>query len=128
MKADLDFQTQEDANGNLTLLIPNMAVDLTKRPYHRIEFDQTLAHIHHASDFNIPLPSDFDMNTYNSLDRAGKIDYAKNKLSQETILNYQNAIGRSMSPEFGPGKTFSVPGVSGRRKRFNELTIQPTDI
>ena len=70
----------------------------------RIEFEQTVSHMNHAPDFNIPLPSDFDMSHYMNLDRVGRIDYAEQKLSREIIISYQNEIGKSMSPLFGPKK------------------------
>jgi hypothetical protein len=83
--------------------------------------------MHHASDLNIPLPSDFDMVHYKNLNRADKIDYAKQKLPRETRINYQNEIGKSMSPLFGPKETFLVPGFAGKFKQNTELTIQQTD-
>ena len=127
MEADIDFQYEYDSNGNPTLLVPNPGKVRTKRNYNRVEFEQTASHIHHAPDFNIPLPSDFDMSHYMNLDRAGRIDYAKQKLSREIIISYQNEIGKSMSPLFGRKKTFSVPGFAGKYKQNTELTIQQTD-
>ena len=56
-----------------------------------------------------------------------KIDYGKQNLPRETIINYQNEIGKSMSPLFGPKDTFSVPGFAGKYKQNTELTIQQTD-
>ena len=127
MEADIDFQYEYDSNGNPTLLVPNPGKARTKRNYPRVEFDQTASHIHHAPDLNIPLPSDFDMVHYKKLNRADKIDYAKQKLPRETIINYQNEIGKSISPLFGPKETFLVPGFAGKFKRNTELTIQQTD-
>ena len=109
------------------MLVPNPAKARTKRDYNRVEFDQTASHMHHAADFNISLPSDFDMAHYRSLERADKINYAKQKLSPETIVHYQNEIGKSMSPRFGPKKTFAVPGFAGKFKQNTELIIQPTN-
>ena len=65
----------------------------------------------------------FDLDSTN----LGRIDYAKQKLSRETIINYQNEIGKSMSPLFGPKETFSVPGFAGKYKQNTELTIQQTN-
>jgi hypothetical protein len=65
------------------------------------------------------------MAKYERLDRAGRMEYAKQKLHRETIINYQNAIGKSMSPIFGVN-TKSVPGFTGVRKQDTELTIQST--
>ena len=127
LEADIDFQYEYDSNGNPTLLVPNPGKARTKRNYNRVEFEQTASHMHHAPDFNIPLPSDFDMSHYMNLDRAGRIDYAKQKLSREIIISYQNEIGKSMSPLFGPKETFSVPGFAGKYKQNTELTIQQTN-
>ena len=127
LKADLDFQYEYDSNGNPTLLVLNPGKAYTKRNYNRVEFEQTASHMHHAPDFNIPLPSDFDTSHYMNLERAGRIDYANQKLSREIIISYQNEIGKSMSPLFGPKKTFSVPSFAGKYKQNTELTIQQTN-
>ena len=127
LEVNVDFQYEYDSNGNPTLLVPNPGKARTKRNYHRVEFDQTASHMHHAPDLNIPLPSDFDMVHYKNLNRADKIDYAKQKLPRETIINYQNEIGKSISPLFGPKETFLVPGFAGKFKQNTELTIQQTD-
>jgi hypothetical protein len=63
------------------------------------------------------------MAKYKRLDRAGKIEYAKQNLPREIIINYENKIGKSMCPAFGE-RLRSVPGQSGVRKREVELTIQ----
>jgi len=127
LEVNVDFQYEYDSNGNPTLLVPNPGKARTKRNYHRVEFDQTASHMHHAPDLNIPLPSDFNMVHYENLNRADKIDYAKQKLPRETIINYQNEIGKSMSPLFGPKETFLVPGFAAKFKQNIELTIQQTD-
>jgi hypothetical protein len=80
LKVHVDFKYEYDSNGNPTLLVPNLGKARTKRNYHRVEFDQTVSHMHHAPDLNIPLPSDFDMVHYMNLNRADRIDYAKQKL------------------------------------------------
>jgi hypothetical protein len=63
------------------------------------------------------------MAQYLAADRKGQIEYAKQHVSRETIIEYQNAIGKSMSPVFGV-KTMSIPGFAGVRKYETELTIQ----
>jgi hypothetical protein len=80
--------------------------------------------MHYAPDFNIPLPSNFNMSHYMNLDRAGRINYAQQKLSRETIINYQNKIGKSMCLLFGPKKTLSVSSFAGKHKQNTELIIQ----
>lgn len=125
-KDDVDFQYEFDSNGDPTLLVPNPGKARTKRNYNRVEFEQTASHMHHAPDFNVPLPSDFDMSHYMNLDRAGRIDYAKQKFSRESIISYQNEIGKSMCPLFEK-KTISIAGFAGKYKQNTELTIQQTD-
>jgi hypothetical protein len=123
LSVDIDFPYTYDANGNPTLLVPNMGRASKKRAYTKVDYDQTAAHIHHAPDLGIVLPQGFDMAKYERLDRAGRIEYAEQKLTRETIIEYQNAIGKSMSPIFGVN-TRSVPGFAGVRKQESELTIQ----
>ena len=123
LQIDIDFPYRYDGNGNPTLLVPNIGRARTKRTYTKVDFDQTASHIHHAPDFGILLPQSFDMAKYERLDRAGRIEYAKQKLTRETIINYQNEIGKSMSPVFDVNIK-SVPGFAGVRKQETELTIQ----
>ena len=108
--------------------MPNPSKARTKRDYTRVEYDQTASHIHHAPELGVSLPPNFDMNTYKKLDRAGKIAYAKKNLPRGTIIAYQNEIGKSMSPLFGPKNTTTVPGFAGKHKQNTELTIQQTNI
>ena len=124
LQADIDFPYQYDENGNPTLLIPNAGRTKKKRLYNKIEFDQTSTHMHHAPDFGIDLPPNFDLDVYKSLDRKGRIQYTKNNVPRETVIQYQNELGKGMSPLFGTRKTKSVPGFAGKRKRNTELTIQ----
>lgn len=57
----------------------NYISDLRALGYHCVE-DTNIG------DFDIPLPAEFDMSYYNTLsDRFDKINYAKEKLPQETI-------------------------------------------
>ena len=124
-KLPVNFEYVKDSNGNPTLLVPNIGRARNKRDYTKIDFDQTASHIHHAPDFGIVFPQGFDMAKYQGLDRAGRIEYTKQKLPRETIINYQNEIGKSMSPIFGVN-TKSVPGFAGVRRQDTELTIQST--
>jgi hypothetical protein len=70
LEINIDFQYEYDSNGNPTSSVPNPSKARTKRNYHRVEFDQTASHMHHAADLNIPLPSDFEMAHYMNLDKA----------------------------------------------------------
>ena len=124
LKVDVDFPHVYDSNGDPTLLVPNQSQTRRRRPYTSIKFDHTAAHIHHAPELGILLPSNFDMAEYIKRDRAGRIAYAKEMLPRETIIAYQNALGKAMSPLFGQKKTISVPGFAGVNKINTELTIQ----
>ena len=64
LQVDLDFPYEYDDNGNPTLLVPNIGRARRKRPYTKVEFDQTASHMHHAPDLGIVLPQDFDMAKY----------------------------------------------------------------
>ena len=70
------------------------------REFIQVEFDQAAAHIHHTPDFGITLPDNFEMAKYKNLNRAEKIQYAIDQLPRETIIGYQNAIGKSLCPSF----------------------------
>jgi len=123
LQTDIDFSYELDDNGNPTLLVPNSGLAAERRPFSKVEFDQTASHMHHAPELGIELPKDFDMARYRGLDRAARTEYAKQKLPQEIIINYQNEIGKSICPAFGE-RLRSVPGHSGVRKREVELKIQ----
>jgi len=125
LQVDIDFRYKYDANRNPTLLVHKIGRAGNKRDYTKVDFDQTASHIRHVQDFGIVLPQGLDIAKYKRFDRAGRIEYAKQKLPQETFINYQNAIGKSMSPIFGVN-TKSVQCFAGIRKQEAELTIQST--
>lgn len=106
------------------MLILNSVKARTKRDYIRVEFKQTASHMHYALDFGIQLPSDFNMAKYENLDRAAQIDYVKQNLPLEPIINYQNEIGRSMNPLFGKKKLSQYLVLLENYKKSNTLTIQ----
>jgi hypothetical protein len=93
----------KDSNGNPTLLVPNIDSirTLPRRTFNRVEYDQTASHLHHANDFGIQLPTSFDMEKYMLMKKQDKIQYAKQNVSKETIISYQNAIGMAINPTFG---------------------------
>ena len=125
LEVEIDFPYEYDSKNNPTLLIPNTGPLKKKRAYTKVDFDQTAAHMHHASDFDIQLPADFDMNKYLGLDRAGKLDYVNQMLPRETVIRYQNAIGKSLCPIYNiAGKNLSVSGFAGKNKIGTELSIQ----
>jgi hypothetical protein len=77
----VNFAYIRDANGNPTLLVPNMDSTRTMpgRTFNRVEYDQTLSHLQHLPEFGIQLPTSFDMGIYKNLPtKADKIQYGKN--------------------------------------------------
>jgi len=96
--------------------------------YIRVEFQQTATHIHHAPEFGISLPDNFDTAYYLNLDRSGKIAYATKMLPLSTIISYQNEIAKGLSPVFNPN-TYSREGISGQQKVPTQLIIEkPRDL
>lgn len=84
-----------------------------------------MTHLHHAWEQGLQLPSNFDMDTYMLLSRQDKIQYAKQHVPRETIISYQNMIGKRMSLVFGTGvKTYSFPATAGKYKANVSLVIQ----
>ena len=120
----VDFRYELDFNKNPTLLIETIGLPRQKRPFTKVEFDQTASHIHHAPELGIELPASFDMSMYQRIrGKADRIEYAKANLPREVIIAYQNEIGKSLRPIFGM-KTRPIPGTAGKLKNSVELTIQ----
>jgi hypothetical protein len=62
---------------------------------------------------------------YKSLDRDGRLAYVNENVPRETVINYQNAIGKSLCPLFNiRGKTTSVSGFAGKHRINTDLIIQ----
>lgn len=124
----VNFEYEKDSNGNPSLLIPN--IDSTRKmkgkAFNRIEYDQTASHLHHANDFGIQLPQDFDMSKYAALPtKSDKIQYGKQHVPPEIIISYQNSMGLAMTPIFGTGvKTYAFRGFAGKHKVNVGLVIQ----
>jgi hypothetical protein len=91
--------------------------------YIRVEFQQTTTHIHHAPEFGISLPDNFNMAYYRNLDRSGKIAYATKMLPRSTIISYQNEIAKGLTPVFNPN-TYSRDGIAGQQKVPTQLIIE----
>jgi len=71
---------------------------------------------------------EIDMAYYKNLKRAGKIQYARSKLSRSTIISYQNEIAKQLIPVYNPN-TYSVGGIAGKKKVSTQLLIsKPRDI
>jgi hypothetical protein len=130
LKVPVDFPYQLNDMGDPTLFIPNLGSTQFQgiwKPI-RVEFDQTASHIHHAPEFGIKLPDNFDMVYYKSLNRRGRIEYAKSKLPRSLIISYQNEIGKNLTTVFN-SNTYSVGGAAGKRKVPTQLIIaEPRDI
>jgi len=88
-----------------------------------VEYDPTASHLHHANEFGIQLPTSFDMKKYMLMNKQDRIQYAKQNVSRETIISYQNAIGMVMKPTFGI-TTRPVRGFAGIRKEPIGLVIK----
>ena len=60
----------KDANGNPTLLVPNIDPTRTdkRRSLDRVEYDRTASHLHHAPEMGIQLPKNFNLETTPSAD------------------------------------------------------------
>lgn len=79
-------------------------------------------------EFGISLPDNFNMPYYLTLNRSGKIAYAKKMLPHTTIISYQNEIAKQLSPVFNPN-TYSVEGIAGQQKVPSQLVIsKPRDL
>jgi hypothetical protein len=120
----VDFPHEYNSNKNPTLLVENTGRVAGKGKYTKVPYEQAATHLHHAKDFNIQLPSDFDMVTYKNLDQASRIKYAEKKLPRSAIIEYQNEMAKSMSPRFN--EIWSVLGFAGIHKTETELVIQST--
>ena len=70
------------------------------------------------------LPDNFDLDHYMSLNRQGKIAYAKRVLPRTFLISYQNEIGKRLCPIFNP-KTFAIEGFAGKDKVSSQLIFQP---
>lgn len=88
-----------------------------------MEYDQTASHLQHAPEMGIPLPKNFDLKKYKSMSKPEKIKYAKENVSRETIISYQNVCAMAMSPTFGI-ETVPVRGFAGIRKDNVGMVIQ----
>ena len=123
----VNFEHVMDSNNNPTLLVPNIDVTRLKRgqTFNRIEYDQTATHLHHAPEFGIELPPGFDLQNYRNMNKNDRIAYVKEHVPQETIISYQNAIGLSMTPQFGTGLTTrSFRGIAGVYKQDISVVAQ----
>lgn len=75
---------------------------------------------------SFPLPPDFDMAKYKALPtKYDKLQYAKQHVSPEIRISYQNAMELSMKPIFGTeAKTHRLQGFAGKHPLNVGLIIQ----
>jgi hypothetical protein len=121
----INFEYVKDSNGNPTLLVPNIDSTLTVkgRSLNRVEYDQTASHLYHALEMGIQLPKSFDLEKYKSMPKPEKIKYAKENVTRETIISFQNACAMAISPTFGI-KTLPVRGFAGIGKENVGMVIK----
>nr|UXN44454.1 hypothetical protein [Navicula tsukamotoi] len=98
-----EFKYKFDSNGNPIIIVPNHRLNNPiKLKEFYVEFDQTASHIHHIEDFQIYLPSYFDVYSYKRLSKTARIAYAKKTLSREKIIEYQHRIAQELSGDYSP--------------------------
>jgi hypothetical protein len=121
----VDFPYKLNDKNEPTLLVPNLGNTKFEGvgKFIRVEFQQTATHIHHAPEFGISLPDNFDMQFYLNLSRSGKIAYATKMLPRSTIISYQNEIAKRLTPVFNPN-TYSREGIAGQQKVPTQLIIE----
>jgi len=96
--------------------IPSLSVEGTNE---QVTAWSVAKHAHHGPDFGINLPDNFDMNHYENLDREGRIEYADKHVPRETIIDYQNEIGKAMTVD----DTIHVDGFVGKYKKDVDFKI-----
>lgn len=117
----VDFPYKLDQNDNPTFFVRNFG-KFSQRKYTKVEYEQTLTHLHHAKDFGIVLPANFDLSEYESLTNSDRILYAKQKnFPKELAIKYQNNIAKSLRPEFNPANTACYPESPGNVGRFGQV-------
>jgi len=121
----IDFPYRYDADGNPILLVPNIEHGFQKQKYFRVEFEQTLTHLHHGPELGVKMPKNFDMNYYLSLDNPARINYAKKMVPRSTVITYQNEIAKKLIPVYN-SKTKQYPGYAGTRRRETQLVVTPS--
>ena len=86
-------------------ILPNINMIIITR-------DQTLSHLHHAPELGIKLPENFNLNTYEELQKSEKVKYAKQIIDQEIINNYMFAIADALN-----GQSVDIcPGIAGEQE------------
>lgn len=118
---EINFDYTLEDNGDVTLLIPNYSeFQSGKNKDIEIRTDQTKTHLHHFKDSGMELPETFDMIEYGKLEtREDKIAYATEHMSDETILEYQNFIGKQLTED----SVTHVNGFAGEYKTPNQIKI-----
>ena len=104
---------------NIIVEVDSQVEEILRRKHIRINDEQTLTHLHHLKDLNVPVPKDFNMSKYRKLDRQAKIEYGKNKLPIETRIMFQNKLGEAVS-----GKVKAYRGFTGIRKKPTPIIVK----
>ena len=125
LSVPVDFPYKLNDKNEPTLLVPNLGNTKFEGVGKsiRVEFQQTATHIHHAPEFGISLPDNFNMAYYRNLGRSGKIAYATKMLPRSTIISYQNEIAKGLTPVFNPN-TYLRDGIAGQQKVPTQLIIE----
>lgn len=125
LSVPVDFPYKLNDKNEPTLLVPNLGNTKFEGvgKFIRVEFQQTATHLHHAPEFGISLPDNFDMAYYLNLGRSGKIAYATKMLPRSTIISYQNEIAKRLTPVFNLN-TYSREGIAGQQKVPTQLIIE----
>jgi hypothetical protein len=104
----------------MVLLIPDNNPFLKdKDKFIKVDHGQTKTHLHHANDLGINLPDNFNRNDSAKLDREGRIEYADKHVPRETIIEYQNEIGKAMTVD----DPTDVDGFVGKYKKDADFKI-----
>lgn len=103
---------------------PPEARKRTGQKYSIIDHEQTLTHIHHASELGITLPANFDVELYKSKNREERIQYAKDFLSIETITRYKYTLAKGLIDIGLPGTFISTGGEDGKFHELCEIRLQ----
>ena len=69
---------------------------LKEHTYFQVQFDQTAGHVHHLKDLSLEEPQDFDWVEYLARDGRGKAAYAKENMSKDSIIEYQNELAKEI--------------------------------
>jgi hypothetical protein len=73
-----------------------LKIELKRQKIVEVNHEHTKTHLHHACELGIKLPNDFDIVHHMEPSNEERIGYANEKVKSETIIDYQNKIGKTM--------------------------------